>query len=176
MELDSAIHLTKVFKNQVEDKRFDTSSICISMRTRNGSEISSKVLTPFQAAEYLRFLLKNNHPLFQRGENNFPFGILPEPIVFKGWGRYRNPDNQLEFAVMSVRLRFFHEQNPSELCFDGDFCRTDWDQPLNRSAGPKIHDFIHALEQAGDLWRMVNFTALKDRTPRHNQLRLVPKP
>ena len=176
MELESAIHLTRIFRNQVEDKRLDTSTICISMRGKNSAEHSTKVTSPFQAAQYMRFLVKNDHPLFQRGENDFPFGKFPEPIVFKAWGRYRNPLNKLEFAVMSVRLRFFHADERSELCFDDDFCRTDWDTPFNRAAGPTIKDFIQILERAGSCWGDMNFTALKDRTPQHNHLRLVPKP
>lgn len=173
MELESAIHLTQVFRNQVENKRLDPRSICISVEAANGAEITTKVTSPIQAAQYMRFLLKNDHPLFQRGEHDFPFGRFPDPIVFKAWGRYRNPLNNLEFAVMSIRLRFFQEASASELCFDDDFCRTDWETPFSRVSGPPIRDFINALERAGTNWNEMSFTTLKNRSARHAHLKIV---
>jgi hypothetical protein len=175
MELTSAIKLTQLFRDQAEHRRIDRSKICISMMGNNGSEISVNVKTPIQAAQYLKFLLKNDHPLFQRGERNFTFGAFPDPIIFKAWGSYVEPLNKMEFAVMSVRMRFGWEKAASELCFDDDFCRTDWDAPRNRAQGPRIHDFIRILEMAGDDWRALAFTTLRDRSKKHASLTLVPK-
>jgi hypothetical protein len=83
MELTSAIKLTKLFRDQAENRRIDRSKICISVTGDNGAEISVNVKSPIQAAQYLKFLLKNDHPLFQRGERQFTFGTFPDPIVLK---------------------------------------------------------------------------------------------
>lgn len=175
MDIISAIKLTKLFRDQAEHRRIDRSKITISMEGRNGAEISVNVNSPIQAAQYLKFLLKNDHPLFQRGERNYSFGLFPDPIVFKVWGSYREPLNKMEFAVMSIRMRFALEDSESELCFDDDFCRTDWDAPLNRVSGPRIKDFIHILERAGYDWKELAFTTLQRRSKQHAALTIVPK-
>jgi hypothetical protein len=81
----------------------------------------------------------------------------------------------MEFAVMSIRLRFALADSASELCFDDDFCRTDWDAPLNRVNGPRIKDFIRVLEKAGNDWKELAFTTVPHRSKKHASLSLVPK-
>lgn len=173
MDISSAARLTELFRNEAENRRIDRKQICLSVPMDNGAEMTIHVNSPYQAAEYLKFLLENKNPLFQRGMKIFSFGPMNDPIVFKAWGTYRDPDARKEYAVMSVRLRFFRVNDPSELCFDDDFCRTDWESPGNRTYGPKIQEFIRALERAGSNWHDLAFTTPSPRFRQKPRLTLI---
>lgn len=175
MDDSSATRLTELFRNKAENRRIDRGKICLSVPMDNGAEMTLNVKTPFQTAQYLKFLLENKHPLFQRGMKMFSFGPMNDPIIFKAWGTYRDPVDRMEFAVMSVRMRFFQVHGPSELCFDDDFCRTDWDSPGNRTPGPTIHEFIRTLERAGSDWNDLAFTTLRPQFRPKPRLTIVPK-
>lgn len=109
--------------------------------------------------------------MLKRGTFHFTSGDMPNPIIFKTCGFFVDPLSHLTHWAQLVRFRFFENDRPSELCFDFDFERTDWEFPLSKHEGPSLNETIGILMRAENKWEKVNFLPKKETV--RQGLRLV---
>lgn len=177
MELNDAIRLTQLFRQHVETDTMRAQTMSVSMTGLGNRDtgVTFNVHTPAKAAEYIRFLVKGDHPLFQRVVHHFSSASQPDPIVLKAFGYTRpDPASEEEIATMSFRMRFLDLHEPSQLSFNLDPSFTsDWASARNHVPGPTLADMLRILDRA-ESWKDMSFTTLKDRAPAHAKLSLVP--
>lgn len=173
MDKGNAQRLTSLFNGTASSGILNFSSVTVSMSTAFDTHASFTVPSPSLAARYVKLLENPDHPLFERAVHRFPSGDFLDPIVFKVMGRYRRPDDKLEYAVTAMRLRFSNENLASELCFNERFSLQDSDSPDLGYEGPTMKEFIRILEKAGDNWSNMDFNLAKTTPSNPNRLKLV---
>lgn len=171
MNIDDARHLTDLFNHKAAHRTLNFKEMTISMDTIQDTRLKVNVRYPEDVAQYLKHFRDTKDPLFQRGTFQFTSGALPEPITFKACGFFVDPLNKMTWWAQLVRFRFFENDKQSELCFDSDFERTDWNSPLNARPGPSLNDMINIMMRTDNKWERVNF--LPPRKEVRQALRLV---
>ena len=169
-------HLRALFQRAVANRTLDFSSITISVNTDDHSEVIVKPRSPEHAARYMRYFFNTKEPMFQREVMTLSSGqTLPTPLVFKIGGLTYEPSTRLNFYVQMLRIRFFQTGQASELSFDFNYCREDWNELTSGPyAGPEAFEFIRMLEKGGSSWNnMLRDAHNLDTTQRTPHLHIV---
>jgi hypothetical protein len=164
-----AYKLTELFKRWSSEKKLTSSELAITFITATGSEINVHPSTPHNAASYLRYFKKGDNPLFIPGdvrcETKTEMRSRPGSILFKGFGYIRDNANLQHYKTM-LHINFtgvtqnIHQVGEIEargyISFDDDF-DDDPLVPMHAHNGPTLHEFIRALESAGNNWSNMCF-------------------
>lgn len=159
MEYSEARWLTDLFNHRTQDCHLNMGQVMISMESAAGSIWSVNARTPFEIAAHLKFFRDTDLPLLKRGTFDMKSEKdLPNPITLEALGRYIDPQTKLTWnEEQFLRLRFMHNDKPSEMCLHGDFSREDRIIPINKRPGPTLNQVISLMYNAGHNWAKINF-------------------
>ena len=169
----AAFRLNELFKNWANGERLIRSELMISFTTAAESKIDIRPSTPHEAALYLHRVIRGNDPVFSPHDSRmdqFNFDTTPaRSIVFKGFGYVRDRNNLEHFRPM-LRMEFPHfavmpvgKKDPNSYISFHDQFGDDVEVPRHSYQGPTAHEFIRALEKAGQQWALLEFTTANAR-------------
>ncbi len=173
MNIHDARHLTDLFNRRAAHRSINLKEMSISMDTLQGTHLKVNVKCPQDAALYLQQFRDTKNPLFQRGVQKLGSSEMPEPIAFKICGFFVDPETSFTWWAVLARFRFAENNKPSQLHFDHDFARTDWNVAQGPARiGPSLNDMINILLRAENKWEQVNFLPKRKEVLR--SMHLVP--
>jgi hypothetical protein len=163
---DPRPRLTSLFQDRQASKTIRSDMVSLHYAAANSAEIQIKLTSPDQAAAYIRMALSPRSSqmfaLFNQPHYRCPLVLLGYGEIYDSQTRHISNDNRL------LRIRFFDDTSPSEICFDDDFADHKSERADTWSDGPPLTEFMKILQKAGAHWNKMDFNP-----PRTTTLRLV---